>query len=194
MSDQQHNSFTQENIISYFKKNKKSLIIVSVLFIVIGFSFIFYQKNIDNKNTLISNKFNKASILIDQNNIGESKILLKEIIINGHKFYSPLALYLLIEKKIEKDNDKIIFYFDEILKINSLDKENVNLIKIKKTFFLFKTGKEEDIIKNLNPIINSNSVWKKTAIDLLREYYIHKGENLKADQYKKLLDITKTGK
>ena len=194
MSDQQHNSFTQENIISYFKKNKKSLIIVSVLFIVIGFSFIFYQKNIDNKNTLISNKFNKASILIDQNNIGESKILLKEIIINGHKFYSPLALYLLIEKKIEKDNDKIIFYFDEILKINSLYKENVNLIKIKKTFFLFKTGKEEDIIKNLNPIINSNSVWKKTAIDLLREYYIHKGENLKADQYKKLLDITKTGK
>ena len=194
MSDQQHNSFTQENIISYFKKNKKSLIIVSVLFIVIGFSFIFYQKNIDNKNTLILNKFNKASILIDQNNIGESKILLKEIIINGHKFYSPLALYLLIEKKIEKDNDKIIFYFDEILKINSLDKENVNLIKIKKTFFLFKTGKEEDIIKNLNPIINSNSVWKKTAIDLLREYYIHKGENLKADQYKKLLDITKTGK
>jgi predicted negative regulator of RcsB-dependent stress response len=194
MSDQQNNSFTQENIISYFKKNKKSLIIVSVLFIVIGFSFIFYQKNIDNKNTLISNKFNKASILIDQNNIGESKILLKEIIINGHKFYSPLALYLLIEKKIEKDNDKIIFYFDEILKINSLDKENVNLIKIKKTFFLFKTGKEEDIIKNLNPIINSNSVWKKTAIDLLREYYIHKGENLKADQYKKLLDITKTGK
>ena len=194
MSDQQHNSFTQENIISYFKKNKKSLIIVSVLFIVIGFSFIFYQKNIDNKNTLISDKFNKASTLIDQNNIGESKILLKEIIINGHKFYSPLALYLLIEKKIEKDNDKIIFYFDEILKINSLDKENVNLIKIKKTFFLFKTGKEEDIIKNLNPIINSNSVWKKTAIDLLREYYIHKGENLKADQYKKLLDSTKTGK
>ena len=194
MSDQQNNSFTQENIISYFKKNKKSLIIVSVLFIVIGFSFIFYQKNIDNKNTLISDKFNKASTLIDQNNIGESKILLKEIIINGHKFYSPLALYLLIEKKIEKDNDKIIFYFDEILKINSLDKENVNLIKIKKTFFLFKTGKEEDIIKNLNPIINSNSVWKKTAIDLLREYYIHKGENLKADQYKKLLDSTKTGK
>ena len=137
MSDQQNNSFTQENIISYFKKNKKSLIIVSVLFIVIGFSFIFYQKNIDNKNTLISDKFNKASTLIDQNNIGESKILLKEIIINGHKFYSPLALYLLIEKKIEKDNDKIIFYFDEILKINSLDKENVNLIKIKKTFFLF---------------------------------------------------------
>ena len=194
MSDQKHNSFTQENIISYFKNNKKSLITVSVLFIVISFSFIFYQKNIDNKNTLISDKFNKASILIDQNNMGESKILLEEIIINGHKFYSPLALYLLIEKKIEKDNDKIIFYFDEILKINSLDKENVNLIKIKKTFFLFKTGKEEDIIKHLNPIINSNSVWKKTAIDLLREYYIHKGENLKADQYKKLLDSTKIGK
>ena len=64
-----------------------------------------------------------ASILIKQNKIEESKILLEAIIKKKHQFYSPLSLYLIIDNDIENDNKKIISFFDQILKNNSISND-----------------------------------------------------------------------
>jgi len=94
----------------------------------------------------------------------------------------------LLEKLLEKDPSKIINYFDEILKINSIDKENLNLIKIKKAIFLFSIGDEELIIKTLNPVINSNSSWRNMAIILISDYFLSKDQKSKANEYIQLLN------
>ena len=82
---------------------------------------------------------------------------------------------------------KIIIFFDKILKNNSIDKENLNLIRIKKAIYLINIDNEELIVSTLNPIINSSSAWKNMAIDIISQYFISKNQNLKADEYLQLL-------
>ena len=149
--------------------------------------FLFY-KNLNIKNDIkISEQYTQATIYIKQNKINESKMLLESIINTEHKFYSPLALYLIVENNIEYDKLTIITFFDKIIKNKSIDKENLNLIKIKKAIYLIDLDKEDMVIETLNPIINSNSVWKKIAINLITEYFLSKGQKNKAKEYSILL-------
>ena len=191
MSEETLNTNLQKKIIFFIQKKLKTLIILLTLIIITLFSFLVY-KNLENKNNIkLSEKYSQAVILLNQNKIEESKLLLQYIISKKNKFYSPLALYLIIDQSLENDSKKIIIFFDKILKIKSIDKENLNLIKIKKSIFLFKLGKEELIIKTLNPIINSNSVWRNMAIKLLSDYFLFNNQKVKAEEYIQLLNNEK---
>ena len=188
MSDEALNVNFQNKIFTFIKKNLKSFIVLLILIIVILFSFVFY-KNLQEKNNIkLSQQYTQASILLKQKKIDESKLLLESIIDKGHKFYSPLALYLMIDNNVENDPLKIIIFFDQILKINPIDTENLNLIKIKKAIFLFNTDNEELIIKTLNPVINSNSAWRNMAIKLISDYFLSKDQKSKANEYILLLN------
>ena len=103
-----------------------------------------------------------------------------------NRFYSPMALYLIIENKLVKDPSKISELFDEVLDISEIDNEDLNLIKIKKVVFLFNSISENEILELLQPISNSKSVWRSNAIKLLIDYYTFKGESLKAKEFKNL--------
>ena len=191
MSEETLNTNLQKKIIFFIQKKLKTLIILLTLIIITLFSFLVY-KNLENKNNIkLSEKYSQAVILLNQNKMEESKLLLQYIISKKNKFYSPLALYLIIDQSLENDSKKIIIFFDKILKIKSIDKENLNLIKIKKSIFLFKLGKEELIIKTLNPIINSSSVWRNMAIKLLSDYFLFNNQKVKAEEYIQLLNNEK---
>tara|TARA_B110000305_G_C19412698_1_gene626317 strand:+ start:413 stop:994 length:582 start_codon:yes stop_codon:yes gene_type:complete len=174
--------------LSYFLKKKFKFIIISLIVIFIFLlSFIFY-KNLQEKNDIkIAEQYSSASILLKQKKIKEGSFLLETIINKDHHFYSPLALYLLIDSKIEKDGSKIIIFFDKILKNSSIKDENINLIKIKKAIYLISLDNEELIVKTLNPIINSSSVWRNLAINLISDYFLSKNEKIKSKEYMKLL-------
>ena len=193
MSNETLNTNFQNKILNFVKQNFKNFIILFILIIIILFSFLFY-KNLQEKNNIkLSEQYTQASILLKQKKLNESKLLLEGIIDKGHKFYSPLALYFMIDNNVESDPLKIITFFDKILKIDSIDKENLNLIKIKKTIFLFNVGNEELIIKTLNPVINSDSVWRNMAIKLISDYFLSKNQKNKAEEYILLLN-NKTNK
>ena len=49
-----------------------------------------------------------------------------------------------------------------------MDKEQKNLIKIKKALFLIKTDKTKAGNKLLQEIISDNSVWKEAVKDILK--------------------------
>jgi hypothetical protein len=44
------------------------------------------------------------------------------------------------------------------------------------------------MIKTLNPIINSDSVWRNIAIELISDYFLSKNQNSKANEYIQLLN------
>jgi len=173
----------------FFLKKKFKIIIILLIVGFICFSgFLFYKNLSEKKNIKISEQYTQASILVMQKKIKESKILLVSIVNKDHKFYSPLALYLIIDNNIESDTSKIINLFNRILKNKLIDQENLNLIKIKKAIHLINIDKEKLIVETLNPIINSNSVWKNTAINLITEYFLSKNQGIKAQEYFKLLN------
>tara|TARA_B110000285_G_C15093870_1_gene600741 strand:+ start:321 stop:908 length:588 start_codon:yes stop_codon:yes gene_type:complete len=170
------------------KKNSKFLFFALSMSLILLFVFMFYQNFQENQNIQIAEQYSKASILMKQNKKKESKVLLEAVISKDHTFYSPLALYFIIDNNIENDNSKIIKHFDKILENSSINKENLNLIKIKKAIYLINLDKEETIVATLNPIVNSNSIWKDTAIYLIYEYFLSKGQKFKAEEYIKLLN------
>jgi predicted negative regulator of RcsB-dependent stress response len=178
----------QNKILNLIKKNLKKLILLFVFLVILFFTYLLYG-NIQKKNEIkLSEKYTEASILFKQKEINKSKLLLESIIDKGHKFYSPLALYFIIDNNLETNPLKIINFFDKILSTSTIDNENLNLIKIKKAIFLFNFGDEELIIKTLNPIINSDSVWRNMAIKLISDYFLSKDQKKKADEYIQLLN------
>ncbi len=188
MSEEILNNSFQSKISNFIKKNFKNLIILLIFLILVLFSAFIY-KDLQKKNEIkIAENYTQATIKFKENKSDEAKQLLENIIQKGHRFYSPLALYFIIDNNLEKDSFKIVSFFDRILLISSIDKENINLIKIKKTIFLFKLGEEEAIIKTLNPIINSNSVWRNMAINLISDYFLSKDQKAKAKEYLQLLN------
>lgn len=188
MSEEILNNTLQNKIINFTKKNSKKLIFLSVFLILILFSYFLY-KNLQKKDEIkLSEQYIQATIQFQGKNTNETRKLLEDIIKEDHKFYSPLALYFMIDNNLETDNSKIINYFDRILMINALDKESLNLIKIKKAISLFKYDNEEIILKTLNPIINSDSVWRDMAIRLISDYFLSKNQKAKANEYIQLLN------
>ena len=149
----------------------------------------FFYKDLQKKEELkISENYIQASIKFEENKKAQAKEFLENIINKDHKFYSPLALYFIIDKKLETDPLKIMNYFDNVLSIRSIEKENLNLIKIKKAIFLFDLADEEKIIDLLNPVINSDSVWRNMAIKLMSDYFLSKDQTTKANEYIQLLN------
>ena len=178
----------QNKIKVFFNNNFKNLIILLIFSILILFSYFFYKDLQKKKEVQLSSNYTQATIQFNEKNTNEAKQLLEKIISENHKFYSPLALYFIIENNLEKDSEKILNFFDEILLIDSIDKENLNLIKIKKAIFLFNLDDEKAIIKSLNPIINSDSIWRNLSIKLMSDYLISKDQKLKANEYIELLN------
>ena len=187
MSEETTNYSLKSKAVNLIKKNVKNLIILITLIILIFFGYLFNKDLTYKKEVKISEDYTLATINFKEKKRDEAKKLLENIIIKSHRFYSPLALYLIIDNELETETSKIILFFNKIIKIKSIDKENLNLIKIKKAIYLFDTDEEELIIKTLNPIINSESVWSKLSIQLISDYFLSRNQSSKADEYMQLL-------
>ena len=92
-------------------------------------------------------------------------------------------MYFIIDNEIKSSNEEINKFFDIIINQTSLDKEIKNLIIFKKGLFNSEFETENNLIKILNPVLNSDSVWKSHALYLMAEYFFDKGQNQKAKEF-----------
>ena len=173
----------KEKIKNFFINNKKKLILIILILILVLFGFFSYQIYQDRNKEQLANKYNKAVITYEKGD--KSKIIssMKEIIEDKNKTYSPLALYFLIDNDVIDSNKEINELFDKILKIKKLDNEIKNLVIYKKALFNSEFEKENNLIKILSPILNSESIWKSHALFLMGEYFLNKGEKQKAKEF-----------
>jgi len=172
-----------EKIKNFFKNNYKKIItfFTLVLFGIIGFFALEYFEK--KKNLQLSNKYNKA---ITSYKLGQEDLVLKEfeyIINKKNKTYSPLSLFFLIDNNLETSKEKINNYFDKIINEVDLEGEIKNLTIYKKALFISDFANEDELINTLNPIINSDSIWKSHSLHLIAEYFFSKGEKQKAKEF-----------
>jgi hypothetical protein len=174
-------------IINKLKKHLK-LIIIFCFIAILAFSLLTFIKiKEENKNILISEKYNQAKVFINNQKNNDGLVILEEVINTKHPFYSPLSLYLILDSNLTNDADKITELFDKVISNNNIDKENINLIKLKKALYLSNDQNEQALLELLNPIINSGSHWRVIAITFLKDYFLSKDNYLKAEEYNKLL-------
>ena len=173
----------KEKIKNFLINKKKTIISTVILFILILFSFFFYQDYTQNQRELLANKYNAA--IIEYESGDKSKILdsMKNIIINKDKTYSPLAFYYLLDNDLITSKEEINKYFDILIYEIGLDDENKNLIIFKKGLFNSEFANENELLDILNPIIKSESIWKPHALYLMAEYYFAKKEKKKSKEF-----------
>tara|TARA_B100001027_G_scaffold141572_1_gene98507 strand:+ start:277 stop:786 length:510 start_codon:yes stop_codon:yes gene_type:complete len=151
---------------SILKENKIKLISVLFIALALSSSFIFYKMNDNKKNILISEKYIQAGLLLTANENEKSKKLLEDIILSKHKFYSVLALNTILEKNLEKDENKVLNYF-EVVKNLSLRQEQRDLVILKKALFLIKISKIDEGKKLLKKLIEGESKFKSLSEEIL---------------------------
>ena len=176
-------TLNKRGFIDFLKSKKKLLFVLIGIGILLLLSFIWFEYNKQNKKTIISENFIKAKVLYSQGKKNESLEIFKEIIQEKDDIYSALSLFLIIDKNLEINDKKIINYFDTVISIRSLTNEDLNLIKLKKAIFISEDSNEQNIINLLNPIINSESVWKMESLKFLGDYFFSSNQLKKAEQY-----------
>tara|TARA_Y100001970_G_scaffold50521_1_gene63923 strand:+ start:3296 stop:3919 length:624 start_codon:yes stop_codon:yes gene_type:complete len=169
------------------KSNLKIIIIIIIIIALAGITYLIFDINNKNKKIKISERFIEAKILINEGDYKDSLVILDNLIMEKDNIYSPLSLFLIIDRNLEQDSKTLIKYFDSVLSIKKIDKEDLNLLKLKKAIFISESSKEKELLDLLNPIINSSSIWKFDSIKFLGDYYFSMREFKKAEQYYTIL-------
>jgi predicted negative regulator of RcsB-dependent stress response len=172
-----------EKIKNFFLKNKKKLILILTLIILLLISFFSYSEYKYKKKIKISDLYNFTIIEYSQNTETETKNNLIDIIKKKDPTYSPLSLYFIIDNKLVSDRKKVNELFDIVIKEISLDKEIKNLLIYKKALYNADDSNESQLLKILNPIINSESVWKSHALYLMAEFFYANNEKQKSKEF-----------
>ncbi len=172
-----------EKIKNFFVNNKNKIISGIIILIIIIVGVFSYDKYLINKKKDISDSYN--SIIIDYSEKTKEKTTssLIEIINKKDPTYSPLSLYFIIDNNLVSDQSKINSLFDILIKDTSLDSEINNLIIYKKALYNADNAQEGDLLNMLNPLINSNSVWKSHSLYLMAEYFYANNQKQKAKEF-----------
>ena len=171
-----------EKIKNFFLENKNLLLSILSVLVILIISFFSYQAYKKGLRVSISDKYNSAVIEFKDNTKSEIIVKMKEIVLEKDSTYSPLALYFLIDNDlIDKDDANNLF--DVLIEKTRLEIEIKNLILYKKALFNADISNEKEFIDLLNPLINSNSIWKSHALYLAAEYFYSKNEKQKSKEF-----------
>ena len=172
-----------EKIKNFFISNKKNLIL-SMSIIVIGLIGYFSFNEVKERNKIkLANKFNLVKINYEEDLREITIEELVAIIKKNEPTYSPLALYFLLDNNLMDNRTEINELFDELILETNLEEEIKNLIIYKKALFNSNHSSENDLLQILNPIINSESIWKSHSLYLIAEYFYSKNQKQKAKEF-----------
>ena len=172
-----------ERIKNFFINNKKKLIITVSIISVIIIGYLSFENSKEKNKIKLANQYNLA--LIDLNPENKQKTIdeMVNVVKSNDATYSPLALYHLLDNNLLENNDEINILFNELIEKTNLENEIKNLIIYKKALFNSDFVSENELLKILNPVINSESIWKSHALYLMAEFFYSKDEKQKAKEF-----------
>ena len=199
MEEQDFNLINNATKIEKFKNfifnNLKKLIAVTILILILMFSYFLLLDMKQKKIKRISENYNNLTLNFTESNIEQTNEGLTKIIYKKDKAYSPLALYFMIDNSIEKDSATINKHFDFIINELGLDENLINLNIYKKALFNGDTADENSLLQILDPLIKNDTIWRSHALYLLGEYFYAKNDKIKAKEfYQNIITDTKSNK
>ena len=172
-----------EKIKNFFVNNKNTIILTIITLFVLLIGIYSFDKYKTNQKIKISDKYNSTTIAHSENTKDNTVKNLVEIINEKDPTYSPLSLYFIIDNKLINNQEEVNGFFDILIEKTSLDKEIKNLIIYKKALFNADQSNEADLLNILNPLVNSESVWKSHALYLMAEYFYSKDQKQKSKEF-----------
>ena len=172
-----------ERIKNFFIDNKKKLISTVSIILVMIIVYLSFEKSKERTKIKLANKYNLALIDLNPDNKQKKIDEMVNVVKSNDATYSPLALYHLLDNNLLESKNKTNELFDELINNTDLEIEIKKLVIYKKALFNSNFASENDLLQILNPIINSESIWKSHALYLLGEYFYSKDQPQKAKQF-----------
>ena len=182
---------TKKSKLKKFYESNKILIFSSILILIISFaSFSFYLKSKEKNKILLSENYVKAKIYLESGDKSEALNILKKVIFANDSTYSTLCFFLILNQNLIDDHKEVSALFDHILENNNFAKETRNLLIYKKALFNSNFITESELLEDIKPLLNNDTLWKPHALLLLGDYFVYKNEYLKAKEfYKQILSM-----
>ena len=182
---------TKKSKIRKFYESNKIFIFSSILILIILFgSLSFYLESKEKKKILLSENYIKAKMYLANGNKNEALNALKKIIAANDPTYSTLSFFLILNRNLISDYKEISILYDHLLENNKFEKELRNLLIYKKALFNSDFVNESELLETIKPLLNTDTLWKPHALLLLGDYFMSKGENIKAIEfYQQILSI-----
>ena len=182
---------TKKSKIKKFYESNKILIFSSILILIISFgSLSFYLESKESKKILLSENYVQAKFYLENGNKSEALNTLKKVIFANDSTYSTLSFFLILNQNLISDYKEISILYDHLLENNKFEKELRNLLIYKKALFISNSIIESELLETAKPLLNTDTLWKSHALLLLGDYFMSKGENIKAIEfYQQILSI-----
>ena len=174
----------------FYESNK--IFIFSLIFILVIFygSFSFYLESKEKKKILLSENYLQAKIYLEEGDKNKAMNLLKEVIFANDPTYSSLCLFLIVNQNLITDYKELSNLFDHLLENNKFSREVRNLLIYKKALLNSNFVNESELLESIRPLLNKETLWKPHGLLLLGDYFVSKGEYIKAKEfYQKIFTI-----
>ena len=171
-----------EKLKNFFSNNSKKLVGLLILLLLLLFSYFIYQEYKKRQKAEIAEAYNIITLKeVTNENFDDTKKLI-EIIKKKDPVYSALSLYFIIENDLIKNKEEINNFFDLVIKSQE-EKEIENLIIYKKAMFNADIVSENELLKMLDPILKSDSIWKSHALILMADYFSNNNNFIKSKDF-----------
>ena len=182
---------TKKSKLRRFYESNKILIFSSIFVLaIILISFGVYFENKEKNKILLSENYVQAKIYLENGNKDEAISLLKKVIFANDPTYSTLSFFLILNQNLVTDHEKLSTLFDHLLNNNKFEKEVINLLIYKKALFNSNFISESKLLSDIQPLLNTETLWKPHALLLMGDYFVAKKEYIKAKEfYTQILSI-----
>jgi tetratricopeptide (TPR) repeat protein len=162
---------------------------IAILVILYG-SFSFYLVNKEKEKILLSENYLQAKIYLEEGDKNKAMNLLKEVIFANDPTYSSLSLFLIMNQNLITDYKELSNLFGHLLENNKFSREVRNLLIYKKALLNSNFVDESELLESIRPLLNTETLWKSHGLLLLGDYFVSKGEYIKAIEfYQKIFTI-----
>ena len=174
---------------NFFKKNIKTFSISILILLFTLLCFFAFEELKKQKKNKFAEIYNNITFNAEKFSEKQKKDNMIKIIKGKVDTYSTLALYYLIDNKIITDDNEIKNLFNIVISTNK-NNELKNLVIFKKALYFSDKLPESELLNILNPIINSESIWKQHALLLMGDFYFYKKQfNKSKEFFKKIVEL-----
>ena len=179
----QYDVTAKSKIKRFYETNKIFIFSAILILIILIGSFNFYFNYKEKQRVKFSENYVKAKIYLEEGKKSEALNLLKRVIYSNDPTYSTLCFFLVINQNLITDHSELSKLFNHLLENNKFEEEVRNLLIFKKALYNSNFVNESELLDEVKPLVNNESLWKPHALMLLGDYFLSKKENLKAKEF-----------
>ena len=175
---------TKKSKLRRFYESNKILIFSSIFVLaIILISFSVYFENKEKNKILLSENYVQAKIYLANGDINKAVSILKKVILANDPTYSTLCFFLILNQSLVTDYKELSILFDHLLDNNKFEEEVKNLLIYKKALFNSNFISESKLLNDIQPLLNTETLWKPHALLLMGDYFSAKKEYIKAKEF-----------